>query len=169
MHVHSAAAAAGLLAAGSSIFSRRLLVVAKTYMNRVCKNPGSTAGGSVPSQWADICRKADERKLRAKPLLEADSTDGFEISQNDLTTSRTFVNILDSHKALLIGSIDDNNRMGIEDFGLFVDSIGLNKYPYIGGAAPRTNIECLGDEVIHFNFKRIDRYFLTSQLYLFLM
>ena len=113
-------------------------------MNRVCKNPGNTAGGAVPPQWAEICRKADERKLHARPLLEADDTQGFEISQKDLTTPRTFVKILDNHKALIVGSKDDGDRMGIEDFGLFVDSLGFTEYPYIGGAAPRTNIECLG-------------------------
>ena len=125
-----------------SIFSR---TDGRTYMNRVCKNPGNTAGGAAPPQWAEICRKADERKLRVRPLLEADDTEGFEMSQNDLSTSLTFVKILDNHKALLIGSKDDTDRMGIEDFGLFVDTLGFTKYPYIGGAAPRTNIECLGE------------------------
>ena len=92
----------------------------------------------------DVLKKAEERTLRVKPLLESDSQQGFEISQSCLTSPRKFVDILDGHKALLIGDSNDSDRLQINDFGLFVKSLGLSDYPYIGGAAPRTSIECLG-------------------------
>jgi hypothetical protein len=71
-------------------------------------------------------------KLTAKALLEGGSAKPFEV---DSLTSREFVDLLDSHKALLF-----QGAKTVEDFGEFVTSLQLESYPYVGGAAPRTII-----------------------------
>lgn len=70
-------------------------------------------------------------KLTAVALLEGDSAEPFEV---DLTP-RNFVDLLDQRKALLFPSIFD-----VESFGTLLVDLHLEKYPYIGGAAPRTVI-----------------------------
>jgi hypothetical protein len=54
---------------------------------------------------------------------------------------RTFVDLLDQHKALLFSCADKEQPcLTPEDFGRFVVDLKLAYYPYIGGAAPRSII-----------------------------
>ena len=94
----------------------------------------------------EIRGRAESRVLKITALLESDATP-FDMPQKRLASTRTFIDVLDGHKALLVGAKDGEERMGVEDFGLFVQSLGLSKYPYIGGAAPRTNIPVLGNSL----------------------
>jgi hypothetical protein len=71
-------------------------------------------------------------KLTATPLLEGESAKPVVV---DSLKPREFVNLLDSHKALLF-----QGAQNVEDFGEFVTSLQLEYYPYVGGAAPRTII-----------------------------
>lgn len=68
---------------------------------------------------------------------------------------RLFVDLMDRHKALLIQSGQDFNPnsdvdvLSTEDFGCFVADLQLEKYPYVGGAAPRRIIPVkAGDDII---------------------
>ena len=74
-------------------------------------------------------------KLSALPLLEGDSAKPLQL---DTLSPRQFVDLLDAHKALLFRSTP--NSFNVETFGEFLCSLHLQKYPYIGGAAPRTVI-----------------------------
>jgi hypothetical protein len=74
-------------------------------------------------------------KVIATPLLDGDHAKSFEI---DDLNPRTFVNLLDQHKALLLASTDE--PFSTQDFGTLVASLNLTRYPYVGGAAPRTII-----------------------------
>lgn len=74
-------------------------------------------------------------KLIATPLLERDAAKAFDVPS---LTPRTFTDLLDSHKALLFQNQDE--PFNVEGFGSFLMSLGLEYYPYIGGAAPRTVI-----------------------------
>jgi hypothetical protein len=76
-------------------------------------------------------------KLNVTPLLEGDSAKTFSV-ERDERLSRTFVDLLDHHKALLVQSPDGN--LTANDFGQFVVDLQLEYYPYIGGAAPRSII-----------------------------
>ena len=71
-------------------------------------------------------------KLTAIPLLEGDVS---PIELPDPLSPRAFVDLMDSHKALLFPSCFD-----VETFGQFVSDLELQYYPYVGGAAPRTVI-----------------------------
>lgn len=73
-------------------------------------------------------------KLTATPLLENKSS-SFDI--HDLQP-RQFVDLMDSHKALLLHS--DTDPLSVDDFGNLLVNLKLEYYPYIGGAAPRTII-----------------------------
>lgn len=74
-------------------------------------------------------------KLTALPLLEKDD-EAFEIQ--DLSPS-VFCNLLDTRKALVLQN-KTAPPFSVEDFGSFLVNLKLTHYPYIGGAAPRTNI-----------------------------
>jgi hypothetical protein len=76
-------------------------------------------------------------KFLATPILQGDSAEALSIEGDDLTPRR-FVDLLDSHKALIFHSPDAD--LTVEDFGRFVTNLQLTHYPYIGGAAPRTVI-----------------------------
>lgn len=80
-------------------------------------------------------------KLTAIPLLEGESAAPFEVS----LTPRTFVDLLDSRKALLFPSV-----FNVESFGSFLVDLDLKSYPYIGGAAPRTVIPTVAGKDIIF-------------------
>jgi D-xylose reductase len=75
--------------------------------------------------------------MRATPLLEGCPTQQQSFPVDSLTPS-SFVNLLDRHKALLFQNTEAPYSQ--EDFGKFVVDLELEKYPYIGGAAPRTII-----------------------------
>ena len=90
-----------------------------------------------------LLSRALTRKLFVRPLLELDAIT-TQVPQKHLTTTRNFVRLLDGHKAILVGAAESGERLSVDDFGLFVQSLGLTPYPYIGGAAPRTNIPVLG-------------------------
>jgi hypothetical protein len=60
---------------------------------------------------------------------------------------RTFVDLLDQHKALLFSCAaadEDSDKTATcltpDDFGQFVVDLKLTYYPYVGGAAPRSII-----------------------------
>jgi alpha-ketoglutarate-dependent taurine dioxygenase len=55
-------------------------------------------------------------------------------------TPSSFVNLLDSHKAVLFRAAEDTETFSVDDFGDLVSSLKLKSYPYIGGAAPRRDI-----------------------------
>ena len=76
-------------------------------------------------------------KLSVTPLLEGDSAKSFFIDRSELKP-RTFVDLLDHHKALLFQS--PSSELTHDDFGQFLVDLQLEYYPYIGGAAPRTII-----------------------------
>ena len=87
-------------------------------------------------------------KLLATPLLEREKAKAFAV---DSLSPRTFVDLLDAHKALLFQSNEGSpaKRIDVEGFGDFLVSLKLEHYPYIGGAAPRTVIPVkAGDEII---------------------
>ncbi|CAB9501286.1 Deoxymugineic acid synthase 1 [Seminavis robusta] len=75
-------------------------------------------------------------KFTVIPLLEG-SADPFELDEKEVTPRR-FVDLLDSRKALIFRN--EEKTSSVEDFGHFVTDLKLMKYPYIGGAAPRTII-----------------------------
>jgi len=75
----------------------------------------------------------------ARPLLD-DKTDWFDLTSSVPGSSLKFAKALDTHKALLLRAQTGSPSLVTEDFGAFVSGLGLEKYPYTGGAAPRTNI-----------------------------
>jgi diketogulonate reductase-like aldo/keto reductase len=81
-------------------------------------------------------------KLTAISLLEGKGAEPFEIPS---LTPRIFVDLLDSNKALLFPSVFD-----VESFGSFLVDLKLKRYPYIGGAAPRTVIPTVAGKDIIF-------------------
>jgi D-xylose reductase len=85
-------------------------------------------------------------KLSALPLLEGSSASPLMLDGDSLTP-RQFVDLLDTHKALLFRSTPS---FDVERFGQFLTSLQLKKYPYLGGAAPRTVIPVTAGEDIIF-------------------
>lgn len=78
--------------------------------------------------------------LTAIPLLDPEKGEPFEVP--DKMDPRTFCNLLDRHKALILRrqcseNADDLPPLSVEDFGQFVVDCQLQDYPYVGGAAPR--------------------------------
>jgi D-xylose reductase len=84
-------------------------------------------------------------KLTVTPLLEGSAANPFVIDRQDVKP-RLFVDLMDQHKALVF----QNEEMTLEDFGQFVVDRKFEYYPYIGGAAPRTNIPVKAGENIIF-------------------
>jgi len=76
-------------------------------------------------------------RLRATSLLARENSETFEVSN---LTPRSFVDLLDGHKAPLFQAAEDQQSFSVEDFGSFLVSLDLEYYPYIGGAAPLTII-----------------------------
>lgn len=75
--------------------------------------------------------------LTLTPLLAGEAPASFSM-ERDALTPRAFCDLMDQHKALLIQQKGDT--LSIEDFGSMVAGFELEKYPYVGGAAPRTVI-----------------------------
>uniref|UniRef100_A0A7S2I4B2 NADP-dependent oxidoreductase domain-containing protein n=1 Tax=Helicotheca tamesis TaxID=374047 RepID=A0A7S2I4B2_9STRA len=68
---------------------------------------------------------------------------------SDTLNTQKFVSLLAQHKALLLRSDDDENPFNVNEFGNFISNLGLESYPYVGGAAPRRNIPVdAGDNII---------------------
>lgn len=90
-------------------------------------------------------------KLTALPLFDSKGGSG-ELSFDDLPKPKGFVDLLDRHKALLFrhSGDDDEKSLTTDDFGSFVVGLDLERYPYIGGAAPRTIIpvSCTKDDIV---------------------
>ena len=85
--------------------------------------------------------------LRYRRLFETHEIEEVEVGSKDLDT-RAFVDLLDSSKAILIRK---ETPMTVNNFGDFVSKqLSLEKYPYIGGAAPRKVIlsDSLGDAIV---------------------
>ena len=62
----------------------------------------------------------------------------------------TFVSLLARHKALILRSDADKPPMSVDDFGNLVSGLGLKRYPYVGGAAPRRTIPVsAGDDLVY--------------------
>lgn len=60
------------------------------------------------------------------------------------------IQLLAKHKAILIQRDENENPMTTNDFGNFIASFHLEKYPYVGGAAPRRIIPCdAGEDLIY--------------------
>uniref|UniRef100_A0A6T6I7A8 NADP-dependent oxidoreductase domain-containing protein n=1 Tax=Craspedostauros australis TaxID=1486917 RepID=A0A6T6I7A8_9STRA len=79
-------------------------------------------------------------KLTALPLFE-DAGNACTILLNDgQLNPRSFVDLMDQHKALIFRKADDDGAFDTEGFGQFLVDQRLEYYPYIGGAAPRTII-----------------------------
>lgn len=76
-------------------------------------------------------------KLTFKPLLDGGESPA---QTEDGMKPRTFVDLMDRHKALLIQAADGSSPLTPDDFGQFVVDLQLDRYPYVGGAAPRTII-----------------------------
>jgi D-xylose reductase len=75
--------------------------------------------------------------------------DNYGDFQKVTLTPHTFVDLLDKDKAMLFRSTSIDSPLTTEDFGTFVTKLGLEYYPYEGGAAPRTNIPVsAGDNII---------------------
>jgi len=79
-------------------------------------------------------------KLTAIPLFDKDSANGEEVLSFDDLKPKAFVDLLDRHKALIFRSGGDDAVLTPDDFGQFVCDLQLERYPYVGGAAPRTII-----------------------------
>jgi hypothetical protein len=82
-------------------------------------------------------------KTLVTPLLERDDAVPFTVDFVDSLDARQFVEMMDRHKALLFHGTsvgDDEHILTTEDFGRFVAGLQLERYPYVGGAAPRTII-----------------------------
>jgi D-xylose reductase len=78
-------------------------------------------------------------KFQVTPLLETGDAAAATASSFPLDTpnSRTVVDLLDRHKALLFQNANAETPTTVEEFGQFVVDLQLDYYPYIGGAAPR--------------------------------
>ena len=72
-------------------------------------------------------------QLTAHPILDPQGS-SFDVPDATLTP-RTFVDLLDRHKALVFRRLGE--PLSVEDFGQFVVDRQLTEYPYVGGAAPR--------------------------------
>lgn len=48
-----------------------------------------------------------------------------------------FIELLSKHKALLVQSKDGEDPLSVNEFGKIIYDLGLQHYPYVGGAAPR--------------------------------
>ena len=77
-------------------------------------------------------------RMNATPLLEPSPGGTMSFTIDDLQP-RTFVDLLDRHKALILQSAS-NEPWTTDDFGDILSNLQLEYYPYIGGAAPRTII-----------------------------
>lgn len=80
---------------------------------------------------------------------DGDAYPSFSMQREEMTPAR-FVELMNQHKALIISSISaEAEPFTVEDFGSFLVSLQLERYPYIGGAAPRTVIPvAAGNEII---------------------
>jgi hypothetical protein len=79
-------------------------------------------------------------RMNATPLLETSRGGPTSFTIDDLTP-RTFVDLLDQHKALILQSTTASTEpWTTDDFGDLLTNLQLEYYPYIGGAAPRTII-----------------------------
>lgn len=61
---------------------------------------------------------------------------------HDSLSQDTFVELLARHKALLLKSDNDNDPWSSDDFARFVESLGLTRYEYVGGAG-RNNVSVI--------------------------
>lgn len=115
-------------------------------------------------------------KIRATPILEGGRSGNNNSSaslpptitlDSDGFTPQKFVELLDTHKALVFQNEDSAEGFSTEDFGKFVTDRKLAYYPYIGGAAPRTVIPVeAGKDII---FTANERYVNTqSVIYIFI-
>ena len=85
-------------------------------------------------------------KFTVLPLLELASSNSFDVDEKTLTP-RCFVDFLDKYKALVFRNED--RSCSVEEFGHFTVNLQLQKYPYIGGAAPRTIVPvAAGNDIV---------------------
>jgi diketogulonate reductase-like aldo/keto reductase/alpha-ketoglutarate-dependent taurine dioxygenase len=76
-------------------------------------------------------------------LSESVEVDGKSLTQEKL------IKLLAQHKALLFRASSDETTWDVNAFGKLISSFDLEKYPYVGGAAPRRIIPCdSGDDLI---------------------
>jgi len=75
--------------------------------------------------------------------------ENIEISKEALDQKK-IISLLAEHKALLLRASDNEDLFTVNDFGNYIASLRLEKYPYVGGAAPRRIIPCdAGDDLIY--------------------
>lgn len=99
--------------------------------------------------------------LTAIPLLDPKG-EPFEVP--DKLAPRTFVDLLDRHKALIFRRRPASAPLSVDDFGQFVIDCQLQDYPYVGGAAPRRVIPVQvapGRDIV---FTANERYVYTKNL-----
>mmetsp|Transcript_10157 Transcript_10157/g.12873 ORF Transcript_10157/g.12873 Transcript_10157/m.12873 type:complete len:645 (+) Transcript_10157:113-2047(+) len=66
-------------------------------------------------------------------------------------SQEAFISLLAQHKAILIRP-SEGEKIDVDDFGSFIAGLDLERYPYIGGAAPRRIIPVNvpgGDEMVY--------------------
>ena len=73
--------------------------------------------------------------MRFTRLFEQAFTESTTI-QGDLNQD-TFVDLLAKHKAILLRSDEDETPYTVHDFARIIQTLKLDEYEYIGGAAPR--------------------------------
>eukprot|EP00956_Cyclotella_meneghiniana_P038490 scaffold155183_cov70-Cyclotella_meneghiniana.AAC.1 len=71
-------------------------------------------------------------KMKLTRLLE--STESETI---DSINQEQFIELTAKHKALLLQANDGEEPFSVEDFASFAESLKLEHYEYVGGAAPR--------------------------------
>jgi len=69
-------------------------------------------------------------RLFEQPYTESTTIEG-DLHQDE------FVNLLAKHKALLLRSDNDESPYNVNDFARIIQTLNLEEYEYIGGAAPR--------------------------------
>lgn len=101
-----------------------------------------TSRAFIPSDERSQYDQITTMKLIVTPLLEGKSAKSFSVERIALKP-RTFINLLDSHKALLFqaATYENDSPLTVDEFADLVVSLDLENYPYVGGAAPRTIIQ----------------------------
>lgn len=93
--------------------------------------------------------KANDQNTLAHIIMKLSVCSLLDVSNNakpfcsmewEALKPRTFIDLLDQHKALLFSSEDKDKPLTPDDFGQFVVDRKLTYYPYVGGAAPRSII-----------------------------
>ena len=87
--------------------------------------------------------------MRYSRLFE-NLNDNIEIEDVEKFDQQALVSLLAKHKGLLFRASESERPFSVDDFGHFIASFNLEKYPYVGGAAPRRIIPCTaGDDLIY--------------------